>query len=109
MRIAGAHHGAAIFKYLNVIDLFQSAEFAELILPHVHDLFDVWQLHGRQSEIVTWRKADDPAYSGLAFGHDQPSSVNIDTCALRIRLQSGKIIFEDERRRVRRIMDTAGA
>ena len=107
MGIAGAHHCAAIFKYLNVVNLFPPAEFAKLAHPRVHDLFDIWQRHGRQSEIVTGRKANDPADPGLAFGYDQPLSVNIDARALCIGLQSGKVIFEDERRRVGRIMNAS--
>ncbi len=72
MRIARPHHSSAIFKNLHVVDLRHGAQFLKLRLPRRESTSSMsFNLHARQSEIMAWRKTDDPANSGLAFGDEQ--------------------------------------
>ena len=68
MRIAGAHHGAAVLEYLDVVDFFASAEFAELLDPRLYDAFNLADFHCGEGEVVARRKADNTADSRFAFG-----------------------------------------
>ena len=53
MRIAGAHHGAAIFKYLDMIDVLARAQFLILRRSEIHYTLNVRDAHGGQSQIMT--------------------------------------------------------
>ena len=39
MRIAGAHHGAAVLEDLNVVDGVEPAQFPKLSRPSINDKF----------------------------------------------------------------------
>src|SRR5438128_453414 len=75
MRIARSHHGAAVFKYLNVIDKWQSAQLLVLLSPDIHNPPQVVQRHPGYSQIVPRRKADHATDAGLAARCDQPAVI----------------------------------
>ena len=77
MRIACAHHGAAILEDLHMIDLGHRSQFLELGGPGADHVFDVFGLHGGKGEVVAGREADHPAEPGFAFRHQQSPVFNV--------------------------------
>src|SRR5450631_2661430 len=109
MRIAGTHHGAAVFEDLDVVDVFQAGQFSKLFDPGADYQFDLVQRHGSEREIVTRREANHAANPGLRFGDKQAHTVDVETSVEDLRLQGGEVVLENERRWVRRISNPAGA
>jgi hypothetical protein len=97
MRIAGAHHGPAIFENLNVPDIFHSGQFLKLFDPGVDDRFYLVHRHGCESEIMARRKANHAADARLGLGNQQTLVVDVESSVSRLSFQSRKIIVEDER------------
>ena len=109
MGIASAHHGAAVFENLYVVDIFQPGQFAKLSDPGVDDQFNLIQRHGGQREIVTGRKADHPANPRFRFGDKEAHAVDVDASVRGFWFQGGEIVFKHKGCGVRRIADPAGA
>src|ERR1700722_12720305 len=107
MRIAGAHHGAAIFENLDVIDIFQFAQLSELFYPCVDDQLNFLPTHRGECEIVTRRKTNHAANSRFRLGDEQTHVVDVEMSARGLRLQGGEVIVEDERGGVRGVSNSA--
>ena len=56
MGVAGAHHGAAVFEDLDVLDVGASAEFGCLLGPHFDDAANGRDVHGGEGEVVAGSK-----------------------------------------------------
>jgi hypothetical protein len=107
MRIAGPHHGAAVFEYLYVVDVFEPGQFPKLFDPGLDNEFDLIPRHRRQREIVTRRKANHAANSRFSFGDQQAFVVNVETSVGGLRFQGREIILENEGGGVLRIADSS--
>ena len=57
MRIAGAHHGAAVLENLYVVDEVAASEIGELLAPHFDDCDDFFLVHARKGQIVAGEKS----------------------------------------------------
>ena len=108
MRIAGAHHLAAILEDLHVADVGQAAQVGVLRGPHVHHQREIRHAHARHGQIVPRRKAAHAADARLAGG-DQQAVAILDGLGGRGRQQRRKIVIEDKRAGVRRIAHAARA
>ena len=109
MRIAGAHHGAAIFENLDVIDIFQFAQLPELFYPCADDELNFVQPHSGECEIVTRRKTNHAANSRFRFGDEQPHVVDcVETERARFEVSRRRsFIVEDERGGVHGVSNSA--
>ena len=97
VRIAGAHHRAAIFENLHVADPGIRRESRVLFNPGFDDMPNVRRVHARQREIVPRRKTDDAA--DAAFRRRREKPVRSRRLAGRhSRHQRRVVIVEDERR-----------
>jgi hypothetical protein len=105
--IGGAHHGAAVFENLNVIDKRTGAEIGILLDPDIHHAAEVGQIHVGDGEVVLGREADDAADAGLAFGDEK--AVAVETVWRSVGLEGGEIVIENEGGSVVRIVNAAGA
>ena len=76
VRVAGAHHGPAIFEDLHVVDELAGAEIEELLDPAIHHQPDVVRFHIGDGEVVLGREADHAADAGLGFGNQQSAWEN---------------------------------
>ncbi len=70
MRIAGAHHDAAVLEDLNVIHPGDAAQLLVLLRPYVYNVAHFARGHARNREIVSRRKTYDAADAALSAGHD---------------------------------------
>ena len=109
MRIARAHHGAAVLENLDMADEVERSQFAELFDPCIHDGFDLCRSHGSQSEVVARRKADHPADSRLSFSDDEPGVFEVYAIGRRVLLERGEVVLENEGGGVGRISNPTGA
>ena len=71
MRIARAHHGAAIFKDLHVTGFILAAKLPGLLDPRLDDAFNLGLLHLRQREAVVRVKAENAAGASLLICAEQ--------------------------------------
>ncbi len=71
VRIAAAHDLTLVLEDLHMVDVFHRTEVRILFRPYIDDPANVLDLHLGQAQVVSRRKADDPAYSRLAFGQEQ--------------------------------------
>ena len=94
VRVAGAHHGAAVLENLHPADRLDAAEFSALLDPNTHHPLDLFHRHAGERQIVARRKADHPAEAALGLCHDQ--SVSIDGDRAGGWLQRREIVGEDE-------------
>ena len=76
VRVAGAHHRAAVLEDLHVAHPRQAAEFAVLVGPGVHDLPDGRLRHHAQREVVAGVEADHPADAALGLGDEQAAGLD---------------------------------
>src|SRR5262249_6432912 len=106
MRIARAHNFAAIFEHLNMTEL--TGELCELFCPNAYDLFNLWQGHAREGQIMPRRKTHDPAGSRLAFRHEYPLPLYIKAFGVCVYLQGSKIVLKNECGPILRIANAAG-
>src|SRR5579864_1583763 len=67
MRITGPYHGAAVFEYLYVVDVFEPGQFPKLCDPGVDDELNLIPRHRGQGEIMTRRKANHAANPRFSF------------------------------------------
>src|ERR1700722_662980 len=107
MRIARAHHGAAIFENLDVIDIFQFAQLSKLFYPCANNELNFFQTHRGECEIVTRGKTNHAANSRFRFCDEQPHVVDVETSARGLRLQGSEVIVEYERGGVRGVSNPA--
>ncbi len=107
MRIARAHHRAAILENLHVLNLGPRPQFHELVHPRVHHLAQVGGLHIGDRQIVARRKAHHAANARLRFRHQQ--SIFLKTAARHVRLQRREIVVENECRCIRRVAHSSRA
>ena len=107
VRIACAHHGAAVFEDLYVVDLGPRAEFQVLLHPRIHHLAQVGRLHVGDRQVVARRETDHAAESRFGFGQQQ--AVLLEAIQRRARLERGEVVVENESSGVRRIAHPAGA
>src|SRR5258708_5179583 len=103
MRIARAHHLAAVLENLHVADSGDQGKLRELRSPRADDLFDFGQAHAGQRQIVPRREAHDAADARLALGYQQALVLNIQVPWGRIFFQRGEVILEDKCGKVLRI------
>lgn len=94
MRIAGAHHGAAVLENLYVVDEVAASEIGELLPPHFDDCDDFFLVHARQGQIVAGRKASDAAEAWFRLRNNQ--LVLLDLCSYRAGTKRRVIVVEDE-------------
>src|SRR6266851_4692479 len=109
MRVTGAHHRAAIFENLHVIDLWQLRQFLELGDPGLDHTFNLSRRHGGQGEVVARGETDDPTKSRLAFRDQQAAVFQIDAVVAGARLQRGKVVVKNECAGIARIDHPADA
>ena len=107
MGVAGAHHGAAVFEDLDVVDERPGGEIVKLLDPGVNDRAQVVHRHVGDGEAVPGREADHAANTRLGFG-DQEAALLV-AIERGIGLERGEIVIEDERRGVSGIAHAAGA
>jgi hypothetical protein len=98
MRIARAHHCAAIFEDLYVPDPRQRTEIAALFHPRVNDHANLFGSHARYRQVVPWREADYSADPSLRARDNQPAFFKF--AIGHVRQQRWKIVVEYESRRV---------
>jgi len=94
MRVARAHHLAAILKYLYITDKVLSPEIEILIHPLVDNDPDLVGFHPGESQAVVRRKAQYAAYASFAASDEQLAIV--DLTLWNLRLQRGKIVIKNE-------------
>src|SRR5579863_2935011 len=96
MRIAGAHHRTPVFEDLDVVNVFQAAEFSVLPDPCMDDWLDLLWRHRCQGQVVSRREADDPTGSGLALRNNQSHPPLIEAFMRGLRFERSEIVFKDE-------------
>ncbi len=104
MRIASAHHGAAILKNLDVSNRRKSRELAVLFAPRIYKLRDSCLVHLRYGKIVTRRKTYYPADACLAT-RDQQIAI-VQERDRSFRQQRWIVVIEHERGFVIRISNS---
>ena len=107
MRIAGAHHGAAVLENLYVVDEVAASEIGELLAPHFDDCDDFFLVHARKGQIVAGRKASDAADAWFRLRNNQLAFC-WSVCFYRVGTKRGVIVVEDEDGGIRRIAFAAG-
>src|SRR5436305_3904062 len=107
MRITGTHHRAPVFEDLHVIDSVKAAKFAELAHPSVNNDLDCFGRHGRERQIVTRRKADNPANAWFTLSHQQAFVFYVEAIRRRLCFQGCKVILENESRLVLRVANSS--
>ena len=85
MRIAATHHLAAVFEDLDVIDEWQGADLSDLVDPDINDGANIFDLHARESQVVTRRKAHYLANATLGFGEQESAAEIILVGGAKIR------------------------
>src|SRR5260370_2971497 len=93
MRIARAHHYAAILENLHVTNPGNLSERGVLLDPAVHDSAQFLRVHSRNREIGARRKTQLPADSLLCLSHQQASRIKLDRRDLR--QHRGVIVFKN--------------
>jgi hypothetical protein len=93
MGIAGAHHGSAILKDLDVADPGDGGELAELLLPGGDDGADRGDRHAGECEGVVGVEAEDATEA--AFGLGAEERIGGDPGG-RVGKERGEIVIEDE-------------
>src|SRR6266550_923734 len=83
MGIAGAHHGPAILKDLNVIDEVARAQLPRLFRTKIDHRAQFLQRHARNSQVVARRKAEHTTDSSLAARHEQAVYVKVAPWSVR--------------------------
>jgi len=96
MRIAGAHHRAAVFKNLHMLDEGLSGKLSVLRSPRLHHGLDLRNGHARKRQAVVRMEAEHTAYPALLLCTQQPRSGR--GRHRRIRQQSGIVVIECEYR-----------
>ena len=97
MWVAGAHHGAAIFKDLHMMNLRHCPQFLKLLRPGTDHALDIFWPHGGKCEVVARREADHAANSGFSLGHNQSTVFKINAVVRNGRHESSEVIVENER------------
>ena len=106
MRIAGAHHGAAVLENLYVVDEVAASEIGELLAPHFDDCDDFFLVHARKGQIVAGGKASDAADAWFRLRNKQLALLSV--CFYRVGTKRRVIVVEDEDGGIRRIAFAAG-
>src|SRR5439155_24585244 len=70
VRVAGAHHGPAVFEDLDIVDGRLRAEFRVLVYPDVHHCAQASRFHGGEGEVVARGETDHAANAGFGFGDE---------------------------------------
>ena len=83
VRVAGAHHGAAVLEDLDVVDVGQIAEGGGFEGPGVDDGGDVGDGHAGEGEGVVGVEAEDAATAALGLGDEERGGVGRRTRAVR--------------------------
>ena len=107
MRVTCTHHGATVFKDLNMLDLGHISKFTELAFPGANHFFNIVRRHGGKSEVVTRREAYYTADSRLTFGYKQSPVLNVYAIRCNFWLKRGKVILENEGTDISRIACSA--
>ena len=107
VRVAGAHHRAAVLEDLDVADPRLPAELQVLLGPGVDDPADLRAGHRTHGHVVAGREADDPAQATLGFGDQE--GVGGRRRVDRVGQQRGEVVVEDVGGGVPGRADTAGA
>ena len=71
MRIACAHHGAAIFKNLHMLDFWPLAQLLVLGSPRIHHAQDIRHVHTRKRQAVVGMETQHTAKPAFAFRPEQ--------------------------------------
>ena len=96
MRIAGAHHGAAVLEDLDVAEDGIGAEGAVLVGPGVDDAADVGDCHAREGEAVVGVEAEDAAEAALALGDAGVARGVAGVSARGVGEERRVVVVEDE-------------
>ena len=86
MRIAGAHHGAAVLEDLHVTDVVEASQFAKLPHPGVNDNLDCLGRHGCERQVVARGKANHSAKARFGLGHQQTLVLDVETIRRGLKL-----------------------
>ncbi len=95
MRIAGAHHGAAVLEDLDVLDFGARSEFSCLCRPHFYDTTNCRKLHGCEGEVVAGIETEDTADATLGLRAQETRTFDIEMSVGHILFECGKVVLED--------------
>src|SRR6516164_6649290 len=107
VRIAGTHHGTAIFENLDVLNVVKRTELLELPSPAIDHSSDIGAVHHGKSQIVFWGKTEHTADSGFGLGDEKIFFV--DRAVLAMGQQRREVVVEDENMVVMGVHITRGA
>ncbi len=107
VRIACAHHLAAIFEDLNISHPGHRSELFILLAPGLDHLFDRRIVHTRNRQVMKRRKTQHSGDTRFGFG-DQEFPLIVST-QWRIGQQRGKIVIEGECAGVLRVTVAPGS
>jgi hypothetical protein len=115
VRVAGAHHLAAVLEQLHVADLGARAQLGRLLRPQVDHAAHRGLAQRREGQVVPRREADHAAGARFGFGREQPLAVEHDGRVAggglvgRVGLEGGEVVGEDEGARVVGVALAVGA
>jgi hypothetical protein len=115
MRVAGAHHLAAVLEQLHVADLAARAQLGRLLRPQVDHAAHRGLAQRREGQVVPRREADHAAGARFGLGREQPLAVEHDGGVAggglvgRVGLEGGEVVGEDEGARVVGVALAVGA
>src|SRR5436305_4581873 len=94
MRIARAHHFAAVFKYLDVLNVWHGRKLHELCGPCANHVFNFRYAHARDRQVMPRRKAHHATDSRLALSYEQPFVLHVNASCRRFVLQGSEVTLE---------------
>src|ERR1700690_254043 len=107
MRIARAHHRAAILENLDVSNPGNARERFEFTGPHIDNLAHSPESHPRDAEVMARRETNHAANPGLRAGHEQSRLVYFASVGLRKKRRV--VVVKNESTRVIGIFGAAGS
>ena len=107
VRIAGAHHRAAVLEDLHIVEFRLAAELGVLLDPGIDDEADGGEFHARDGEAVVGMEAEDAAPASLLFRVEKRRGVG-GRCG-RVGQEGGVVVVENEYAFITRRKMSAGA
>ena len=108
MWVGGTHHGAAVFKDLDVADVGTRTQFGFLGGPFLDYAPYGLDGHGGQREVVARIEAENPADAAFGRSPEQPGPIRVSFGRIDVAHQRGKVVLKNERFRVLRSLVSAG-
>src|SRR5881227_184945 len=94
MRIARAHRFAAVFKYLDVLNVWHGRKLHEQCGPCANHVFNFRYAHARDRQIMPRRKAHHATDSRLALSYEQPFLMHVNASSRRVVLHRSEVLLE---------------